>query len=199
MRPQLSDNAIHELGQRFDIQVREEAAYILWYIWRDMEKQYSSLQACLETLAVDDELYSALVSCQAIGAYGRIREWTSEYLLVTLLSFDLIIYLARKKSDKTDDCKVEQGVAAFLAEIQPSMDKLVRGDISLPTWVPICDSTHAEHLASLKIPALKGKPNLLLHDLGRFTAEDVLSRRLQNIFMPNNHTSVYRVIPLCAS
>jgi hypothetical protein len=81
MRPQLSDSAIHELGHRFDIHVREEAAYILWYIWRDIEQQYSSLQACLETLVVDDELYSALVSCHAIGVYERIRDWTSEYML----------------------------------------------------------------------------------------------------------------------
>lgn len=88
MRPQLSDSAIHELGHRFDIDVREEAAYILWYIWRDMEQRYSSLQACLEILAVDDELYAALVSCHAIGAYERIREWSSEYVLVTFLSLN---------------------------------------------------------------------------------------------------------------
>lgn len=71
------------------------------------------------------------------------------------------------------------------------MNKLVAGDIVLPAWAPAegsLDIEIAEHLISLKIPCLKGKPNLLLHDLGSFSRDEQLERRLKNIFMANNHT-----------
>lgn len=72
------------------------------------------------------------------------------------------------------------------------MKKFVRGEIDLPSWTPSSDSSlDAEivtHLTSLSIPCLKGKPNLLLHDLGSFTRDPLLDKRLKNIFMPNNHT-----------
>lgn len=74
------------------------------------------------------------------------------------------------------------------------MKKLVAGDIILPLWSPPSNLTDPElvtHLTSLRIPLLKGKPNLLLHDLGRFSSDFLLEKRLSNIFMPNNHTSVF--------
>lgn len=73
------------------------------------------------------------------------------------------------------------------------MKKLIAGDIILPLWFPpsdIMDPELVAHLTSLKIPLLKGKPNLLLHDLGRFSSDFLLEKRLSNIFMPNNHTLV---------
>lgn len=88
---------------------------------------------------------------------------------------------------------MEGTIRDILSEIQPIVKKLVKGDIVLPTWSPPEGSVNedtAEHLASLKIPSLKGKPNLLLHDLGRFTRDKQLERRLKNIFMSNNHTCV---------
>jgi hypothetical protein len=72
------------------------------------------------------------------------------------------------------------------------MKRLVAGDIALPLWIPQpefdVDPEIVAHLTSLKIPCLKGKPNLLLHDLGSFTRAPLLDKRLKNIFMPNNHT-----------
>lgn len=86
---------------------------------------------------------------------------------------------------------MEKRIGDVLFEIQPMMKRLVMGDIVLPTWSPPQDFVDAEtvsHLAFLKIPCLKGKPNLLLHDLGSFARDVELERRLKNIFMANNHT-----------
>ena len=91
------------------------------------------------------------------------------------------------------DTIVEADVYRFLTELQPTIRRLVVGDIVLPTWSPSCVFLEPEtiaHLNCLKIPSLKGKPNLLLHDLGSFTRDVLLAKRLRNIFMPNNHTFV---------
>ena len=93
----------------------------------------------------------------------------------------------------SQDTTVKADVDRFLTELQPTMRRLVVGDIVLPTWSPYSvyqESETLAHLNSLKIPSLKGRPNLLLHDLGSFTHDDLLEKRLRNIFMPNNHTFV---------
>lgn len=90
-----------------------------------------------------------------------------------------------------DDDAVNRNVQDFLRRLKPTMKKLVVGDIVLPLWTPSSDILNPEtiaHLTSLRIPSLKGKPNLLLHDLGSFTRDVMLEKRLKNIFMPNNHT-----------
>ena len=94
-------------------------------------------------------------------------------------------------------------VNRFLTELQPTIRRLVVGDIVLPTWSPsdvFLEPETINHLNSLKIPLLKGKPNLLLHDLGSFIWDVVLERRLRNIFMPNNHTFVkfLQIIYICS-
>jgi len=80
------------------------------------------------------------------------------------------------------------------------MKKLVDGEIALPLWTPSSESDLdpeiVDHLTSLSIPCLKGKPNLLLHDLGSFTRDPILDKRLKNIFMPNSHTWVPCLFPL---
>lgn len=68
------------------------------------------------------------------------------------------------------------------------MTRLVKGDISLPLWTPEFEDELSMHLQNLKIPFLKGRPNVLLHDLGSFKDDKNLANRLRNIFMANNHT-----------
>jgi hypothetical protein len=95
------------------------------------------------------------------------------------------------------DTSVKADVYRFLTELQPTIRRLVVGDIVLPTWSPsdvFLEPETIAHLNSLKIPSLKGKPNLLLHDLGSFTRDVLLERRLRNIFMPNNHTFVNLIL-----
>ena len=91
---------------------------------------------------------------------------------------------------------IEQTVTTFLSDLRPEMTRLVGGEITLPFWRPndSFEANIARHLTDLKIPSLKGKPNLLLHDLGSFQKDNVLAQRLENIFMTNNHSCVFFVV-----
>ncbi len=110
---------------------------------------------------------------------------------------DLLMYCSHALTESSvhgnisHDSKVEKIIGDLLQEIWPMMQRLVMGDVVLPTWSPPEDSVDAgmaSHLASLKIPCLSEKPNLILHDLGSFAREVELERRLKNIFMVNYHT-----------
>jgi len=93
---------------------------------------------------------------------------------------------------------IESEIDKFLTELRPAMTGLVTGEIFLPLWSPgpgSMDSEMAKHIEALRIPYLKGKPNVLLHDLGSFKDDPVLVGRLKNIFMPNSHTFVYLLSP----
>ncbi|KAF9482872.1 hypothetical protein BDN70DRAFT_379948 [Pholiota conissans] len=169
------DEKVQRLGSKFDIEIVEEASYILWYVCRDTNPLYSKLQDCITALSSDDELYRALKIAHGEGNYREIRAW--------------------KKSAEIDhhsqDATLDAVIDKILEEIKPIMTKLVSGDIVFPTWAPPEGSLAPEviqHLARLKIPSLKGKPNLLLHGLGSFSRDEELEKRLKNIFMANNHT-----------
>lgn len=90
------------------------------------------------------------------------------------------------------DGQSEANIESLLTELRPNIRKLVVGEIALPMWTPPedFDPEVVSHLKDLQIPEIKGKPNLLLHDLGSFKTDSVLKRRLDNIFMANNHTFV---------
>ncbi|KAJ3505936.1 hypothetical protein NLJ89_g7152 [Agrocybe chaxingu] len=175
MKKGLTDHEIWCLGSKFDLNIREEASYVLWYIWREKRAAYANLQACITVLLEDESLYLALKAAHAKGTYESIRHWKG---------IPAELSAARSSGMEID-------IKGLLAELEPTVMKLVAGEITLPAWTPIEDKLDPEivsHLTSLRIPCLKGKPNLLLHDLGSFTREPLLERRLKNIFMPNNHT-----------
>ncbi|KAF9522898.1 hypothetical protein CPB83DRAFT_776352 [Crepidotus variabilis] len=175
MKRTRGDREIHEASSRFDIKVREEASVLLWYIWREKREEYANLQSCTTALQNDDELYCALKAAHLKGEYNEIREWRKSHV----------------SSSFERDAEIENDVQLFLNKLKPSLRKLVLGEIILPVWVPAIDELDAgtlDRLANLRIPCIKGKPNLLLHDLGTFSQDSVLDRRLKNIFMPNNHT-----------
>ncbi|KIJ99806.1 hypothetical protein K443DRAFT_8140 [Laccaria amethystina LaAM-08-1] len=174
MKSTPTNQKIHNQSSKFDIDVLEEASYVLWYIWRDKYARYATLASCIEALAGDGVLYEALKAARRRRRYEVIRNWKD----------------AEQDASASRDAEVQKDIQNFLEELQPTMTKLVRGDISLPVWSPddSMDPEIAEHLRSLHIPCLKGKPNLLLHDLGSFQDDESLQKRLKNIFMPNNHT-----------
>ncbi|TFK35170.1 hypothetical protein BDQ12DRAFT_325383 [Crucibulum laeve] len=174
MKPALTDQEIHGMGSKFDMEVLEEASYVLWYIWRCKHTRYSTLPACIDALAEDSELYLALKVAHIQAKYENIRNWNS-----------------LPGSSTSQDTGIQKDVNEFLAELQPSIAKLVAGEISMPVWSPDSeglDASIVEYLQQLRIPSLKGKPNLLLHDLGSFNHDPLLQKRLKNIFMANNHT-----------
>ncbi|KAF9456088.1 hypothetical protein BDZ94DRAFT_1327205 [Collybia nuda] len=167
-----SDFNIYTLVSKFDIEILEEASYILWHIWRTLHPNYSKLQTCIDALSNDSGLYQALKHAHKQRAYDVVRNW------------DMFPALSIK--DTTISFEIEE----FLSQIQPAMVKLVSGEIYLPLWSPqpgSMTSTTAEHIKQLHIPFLKGKPSVL-HDLGRFKEDPILASRISNIFMPNNHT-----------
>jgi len=71
----MSDPEVHALGSRFDINILEEASYVLWYIWRTIYPPYSTLQACIGALTNDAKLYKALKSAHDCGEYDPVRYW----------------------------------------------------------------------------------------------------------------------------
>ena len=71
----MSDPEIHAYGSKFDINILEEASYVLWYIWRTMYPRYSTLPACIGALTNDDKLYKALKSAHGCGKYDPVRYW----------------------------------------------------------------------------------------------------------------------------
>ena len=100
---------------------------------------------------------------------------------------DLLIYCSphaptecSAHRNASHDLRMEKSIEDVLLEVRPKMKRLVMGDVVLPTWSPpedFVDVGTTSHLASLKIPCLKGKPNLLLHDLGSFALDVKLERR----------------------
>ncbi|KAH9475550.1 hypothetical protein JR316_0012665 [Psilocybe cubensis] len=173
MKQALTDQEIHNLCSKFDVEVREEASYILWCIWKERHTDRASLQDCISALVDDDDLFIALQSAHSSGIYDVIRNWKQKPL----------------KHSVNKDASIEADIRVILSELHPTMKKLVDGEITLPIWTPdFVDSAVSSHLTNLKIPCLKGKPNLLLHDLGSFKNDPMLEKRLKNVFMPNNHT-----------
>ncbi len=79
-------------------------------------------------------------------------------------------------------------VEDFVKEIRQSIVSVVDGSKSPEIWSPEADFPFRRHLARLRIPLLKGKPCLLLHNLGSPRKGKTLQNRLEHVFMPNSHT-----------
>ncbi|KAG6872270.1 hypothetical protein C0995_011369 [Termitomyces sp. Mi166 len=168
----MSDLEIFNLCSKFDIEILEEASYVLWNVWKTVYPKYSTLQACITALNEDSNLYDVLKRAHSEKKYDTIPSLPPRVEL-------------------RDTSFVSQ-VNKLLTDIRPAIARLVVGDLNLPIWVPKVengmDARTAKHLGSLNIPCLNGKPNVLLHDLGSFDSDPTLSARLTNIFMPNHHT-----------
>ncbi|KAG5731312.1 hypothetical protein E4T56_gene8114 [Termitomyces sp. T112] len=171
----MSDLEIFHLCSKFDIEILEEASYVLWHVWKTVSPRYSTLQACITALTEDSKLYEVLKRAHFEKKYDTIRSWTSPSPQV-------------EHKDSSFVSKVNK----LLTEIRPAIARLAAGNLNLPAWVPkvesCIDAEAATHLGSLHIPCLNGRPNVLLHDLGSFDNDPTLSARLSNIFMPNHHT-----------
>ncbi|PPQ95415.1 hypothetical protein CVT26_008436 [Gymnopilus dilepis] len=90
------------------------------------------------------------------------------------------------------DRRVIHAVHSFLDELCPSLEKHARGSTgTFPIWTPSVDDiepAYEEHIKALRIPALDGNPDLLLHDLGCFGKDDKNLARIQNLFSSEKHT-----------
>ncbi len=193
MENPLSDSDVQAQGSKFNVNIHvlDEASNLLWYIWRNIDPAYSRLRDCIAALEEDPELYQALKDAHALGQYDMIRQWKSAWSAISLCTVLMPSQSPLSMEIYPMTLRVEKIIGDLLQEIRPMMQRLVMGDVVLPTWSPPEDSVDAgmaSHLASLKIPCLSEKPNLILHDLGSFAREVELERRLKNIFMVNYHT-----------
>lgn len=70
------DRELHALSSRFNIDILEEASYILWSIWKSIFPRYSTLPACIDALRENAELYSELRASHKRRGYDNIRNWS---------------------------------------------------------------------------------------------------------------------------
>jgi hypothetical protein len=81
----MSDPEIYALRSKWNINVLEEASYVLWYLWRAIHPAYTKLEPCVGALRNDDTLYKALKSAHACGKYDPVRYWGTSIVVVTVL------------------------------------------------------------------------------------------------------------------
>lgn len=193
----MSDLEIFNLCSKFDIDILEEASYVLWNVWKTVyDPTNSTLQACITALMEDSKLYEVLKRAHSEKKYDTIRSWSGILISshrICSSFFQLASLKLSPRVEHTDTSFISE-VDKILTEIRPAIARVVSGHLNLPSWVPKVengmDAQTAKHFKSLHIPCLNGKPNVLLHDLGGFDSDPTLSARLSNIFMPNHHTFV---------
>lgn len=99
-----TDLEIYATGSRFDVEVLEEASYILWYVWRKRHSRYSTLHACIDALVEDPGLYGALKKAHGLRDYGVIRHWGK----CRALSDELFLKLASRPPSRNIDTREPQ-------------------------------------------------------------------------------------------
>ncbi|KXN84651.1 hypothetical protein AN958_12029 [Leucoagaricus sp. SymC.cos] len=170
-----SDVEIYASCQKYDASLPDDAAHILWYIWRSTQTQFSRLQTCLDAIKAP-ELHGAIRVAHSTRNYHIIKNWVT----------------SRETLSRQDqDDAIATCIRNLLDEVEEPLTKLINGRVSLPTWPPKNKYVRPEirhHLERLKIPIIQDRPNLLLHEWGSFKHDSVLKERLENVFMPNNHT-----------
>ena len=77
MKSTPTNQEVHNQSSKFDIDILEEASYVLWYIWREKYARYATLASCIEALAGDGELYEALKTARRRRRYDVIRNWST--------------------------------------------------------------------------------------------------------------------------
>jgi len=113
-------------------------------------------------------------------------------VVTSALLNDWLTTVVGTEPSSLENKSIEQTISTFISGLRPEMTRLVHGKIALPVWQPneSFEENVTSHLSGLRIPELKGKPNLLLHDLGSFQEDKTLAQRLENIFMANSHSYV---------
>lgn len=80
----MSDLDIQTLCSKFDIEILEEASYVLWNIWKAIHPKYSTLQACISALTEDIDLYHTLKRAHGQRKYDMVRAWGMSFFLTWL-------------------------------------------------------------------------------------------------------------------
>lgn len=76
----MSDAEVSNLGAKFNMEILEEASYVLWHVWRTLHPKFSTLQACISALSEDTGLYRTLKLAHTHGKYDAVRSWSTSPL-----------------------------------------------------------------------------------------------------------------------
>ncbi|KAJ6600707.1 hypothetical protein B0H10DRAFT_696473 [Mycena sp. CBHHK59/15] len=74
----------------------------------------------------------------------------------------------------------------FIQECRAPLIEVILGSRTLKTWSPSSNGEHSEFQKQLKIPTIRDRPNLLLHNLGSFYAHAESKERVDAIFNPQH-------------
>ncbi|KAF8824266.1 hypothetical protein HHX47_DHR8000456 [Lentinula edodes] len=86
--------------------------------------------------------------------------------------------------------------------LQPRIEKLIKDEISLPSWEPAFNAPnlkvpqdHKDFIHDLKIPRARAPhnhlPDMLLYELGRFQQDEQLKARLQGLFTKHPNHKIF--------
>ena len=192
------DHVLHRvLSSRFNIDVFHDAANILWEIWKSISPRYSNvtLPACINALYDSKQLYDQLKASHRRKNYEKIRS-LGELSVFYVPRVDSEVFLiasltAAPLRVATPGPSVEETLIASLSALKPRMALLVQGELNLPTWTPPAslasqlDSRTVSYLVDLQLPCLGDSPHVLLHELGYFSRDPDLQKRVQNLFIPD--------------
>ncbi|KAK7048018.1 hypothetical protein R3P38DRAFT_3345232 [Favolaschia claudopus] len=132
-----------------------------------LDPLYANLKPCKLILSRHPDLYAALKEGRASGKFQLLRSHQALRLQKNALKFTEMVSKTR-----ADLLQFLEGgrVDAWAIESES-----VTEEIKL-------------HIASLQLPNIGGMPSVLLRDLGRFSEDALLSRRVNNIFAKEQHT-----------
>ncbi|KAJ7510880.1 hypothetical protein B0H11DRAFT_2183616 [Mycena galericulata] len=135
-----------------------------------IDGRYSSKDCCLRLLQREAGLHEMLRRCHATKDYENV-----------------------KNSKLIQKRKMPRAAQELLEEIRPLLTEFIKSKQPLTSWTPPLkplDSNTADHLASLKILALRkqGPPLVILKDLGSFAEDPILESRVKNIFVKGKRT-----------
>ncbi|KAK7048014.1 hypothetical protein R3P38DRAFT_3617611 [Favolaschia claudopus] len=138
-----------------------------------LDPLYSKLEPCELVLARNPDLYALLKEGQVSKKFQPLRKHQALRLQRNALKFAEVVSKAR-----------------------PALVQFLEGG-SFDAWTIGSDSVAndiKQHIFSLQLPRIAGMPSVLLRDLGHFSEDAVLSRRVSNIFARGQHTGERRFL-----
>ncbi|KAJ6584171.1 hypothetical protein DFH09DRAFT_1275168 [Mycena vulgaris] len=132
-----------------------------------LDALYTNLEPCKLVLTRHAELYTMLKESHRSRNFDPVRNHNA---------------LRRQKRSLELANKLSKWLPALIEFIERG------GPVTWSLQKEVDDDVHA-HIASLRLPTgPRGGPSVLLRDLGRFSDDETLANRVENIFVQGHHT-----------
>ncbi|KDQ07716.1 hypothetical protein BOTBODRAFT_192264 [Botryobasidium botryosum FD-172 SS1] len=147
----------------------------------ELDPVYEDFRACLKLVIANPHIAAAARAAYAQGKYATVRDL--EELKLPATSSGPIHSAAWYNAVREPEEKTVQAVNQFLDAIEEKMRVFV-ATYEWPVWQPPAGvkGDVAQHLASLKLPEVDGRPSLLLHNLGSLSPDDETLDRVKDVF-----------------